>query len=193
MPDPEPDPEPGSGGVWLITGVQASGKSTIAELLARRYARGVHVRGGQFYRWAVRGWVHAHVGDDEARRHLALRYRLAARVADEYAAEGFTVVVQDNVYGDDVTGLLGAVVARPRRLVVLAPSRDAVAARDEARRRTTGKVAYRPGQYTIDGLMAALAETPRVGLRLDTSRETPEQTVAEIVARELEAVVDGAV
>ena len=58
--------------IWLITGAQASGKSTVADLLAREFERGVHVRGGQFYRWAVRGWVH--VGDDdvdEARRLLS--------------------------------------------------------------------------------------------------------------------------
>jgi hypothetical protein len=84
--------------VWLITGAQASGKSTIANLLARAFERGVHVRGGQFYRWAVRGWVHF---DDEnqteARRLLELRYRLSAIAADEYAAAGFTTVVQDNI------------------------------------------------------------------------------------------------
>ena len=72
-------------GVWLVTGVQAAGKSTVADLLARQFDRGVHVRGGQFYRWAVRGWVHP--GDEreaEARRLLDLRYRLSATVADEY-------------------------------------------------------------------------------------------------------------
>jgi len=35
-------------GVWLIAGVQAAGKSTVADLLARRFERGVHIRGGQF-------------------------------------------------------------------------------------------------------------------------------------------------
>ena len=78
-------------GVWLVTGVQASGKSTVADLLARQFDRGVHVRGGQFYRWAVRGWVHP--GDEreaEARRLLDLRYRLSATVADEYCGPVMT-------------------------------------------------------------------------------------------------------
>jgi cytidylate kinase len=35
--------------VWLIAGAQASGKATVADLLARRFHRGVHLRGGQFY------------------------------------------------------------------------------------------------------------------------------------------------
>ncbi len=59
-------------GVWLITGAQASGKSTVADLLARHFERGVHVRGGQFHRWAVNGWVQFDDPErqDEARRLL---------------------------------------------------------------------------------------------------------------------------
>jgi cytidylate kinase len=74
-----------TGAVWLVTGAQASGKSTVADLLARRFERGVHIRGGQFYRWVVRGWVHFDDLErpDEARRLLELRYRLSALAAAE--------------------------------------------------------------------------------------------------------------
>lgn len=175
-------------GVWLITGAQASGKSTIADLLAAQFDRSVHVRGGQFYRWAVRGWVHF---DDpgraaEARRLLELRYDMSALVADRYARAGFTCVVQDNIYGDDVTRWLESVDARPLHLVVLRPAVDVVAARDSARRQSTGKVAYR-GAYTPADNDRDLASTPPVGLWLDTSTHTPEATVAEIVDRADEA------
>src|SRR4051812_20871439 len=125
-----------SGGVWLIIGVQGAGKSTVADLLARRFERGVHVRGGEFYRWAVRGWSHPASDrdpDPAVRRHLDLRYRLSALVADEYAAAGFVAVVQDNIFGDDVTTWLDRVQTRPARLVVLCPSDDVVAKRDAAR------------------------------------------------------------
>lgn len=102
-----------TGAVWLITGAQASGKSTVADLLAHRFERGVHIRGGQFYRWAVRGWVHFDDADraEEARRLLDLRYRLSALVADEYASAGFTTVIQDNIYGKDVETWLGLQLA----------------------------------------------------------------------------------
>jgi hypothetical protein len=179
------------GGVWLVTGAQASGKSTVADLLARRFERGVHVRGGQFYRWAVHGWVH--VGepgrDDEVRRLLDLRYRLSSLVADEYAGAGFTTVVQDNIYGPDVEAWLGRVVARPRHLVVLRPAVAVVEQRDEERRRLLGKVAYRAG-FTPAVNDEHVAATRRdLGLWLDTSAQTPEETVDEILGRSDEAVV----
>ena len=128
----------------MVTGVQAAGKSTIADLLARQFEPGVHVRGGQFYRWAVRGWVH--VGDaraDEARRLLNLRYRLAALAADEYCEAGFTTVVQDNIFGADVSRWLESVAARPRHLVVLRPCVATVRQRERERLNRNEKVALR--------------------------------------------------
>jgi len=176
--------------IWLITGAQASGKSTVAQLLASRFERGVHVRGGQFYRWAVRGWVHIDAEDKvEARRLLDLRYRLSSTVADEYAAGGFTCVVQDNIYGDDVVGWFDRIAARPRHLVVLRPSIEVLTERDAERQRTIGKVAYWPG-YTPAHNDADVGTIPRsLGLWLDTSAQSPEETVDEIIARASEAVV----
>jgi hypothetical protein len=179
-------------GVWLITGVQAAGKSTVADLLARQFERGVHVRGGQFYRWAVRGWVHA--GDArtaEARQLLDLRYRLSATAADEYCRAGFVTVVQDNIFGVDVTRWLESVTARRRHLVVLRPSIAVIRQREQQRHLATGKVAYRPGEFTPEDLDGFLAETPRIGLWLDTSDLTAEETVSQILIRQSSAEVDG--
>ncbi len=175
---------------WLITGAQASGKSTVADLLARRHEHGVHVRGGQFYRWAVTGWVHVGDPDEvEARRLLDLRYRLSSTVADQYASAGFTAVVQDNIYGADVEHWLGRIQARPRHLVVLRPSVGIVEARDAERRRTRGKVAYR-GEFTpaINDQHVASTRSD-LGLWLDTSEQSPEETVDEILRRAEEAIV----
>ena len=176
--------------VWLVTGAQASGKSTVADLLARRHHPAVHVRGAQFSRWAVRGWVHVGGPDEaEVRRLLDLRYRLSATVADEYAAAGFTTVVQDTIYGADVERWLERVRSGPRHLVVLRPSVAAVTARDAERQRTRGKVAYRGG-YTPAANDEHVASTRRdLGLWLDTSAQSPEDTVDEILRRAGEALV----
>ena len=172
--------------VWLVTGAQASGKSTVADLLARQFERGVHVRGGQFYRWAVRGWVEFDDPEQprEARRLLDLRYRLSACVAIEYASAGFTCVVQDNIYGDDVTTWLEMVQPLTTHLVVLRPDVSTVASRDEARNRASGKVAYR-GAFTPEVNDALVATIPchLGGLWLDSSKQTPTETVSEILAR----------
>lgn len=180
-----------SDGVWLVAGVQAAGKSTVADLLARQFERGVHVRGGQFPRWAVSGWVHAWDTDQiEARHLLDLRYRLSALVATEYCRAWFTTVVQDNVFGKDIRLWLRAVPVRPRHLVVLRPSVDAVLERDQARQWETGKVAYRFGETDAHQLDALLGTTHRIGLWLDTSTQTPMETVQTILERQYEAAVD---
>jgi hypothetical protein len=100
-------------------------------------------------------------------------------------------VVQDNLYEDAVVEWLDELRARPRHLVVLRPSVDVVRTRDDHRRETTGKVAYKPGTpVTVEVLDEALERTPRLGLWLDTSGQTPQESVDEILARADEAVVD---
>jgi adenylylsulfate kinase-like enzyme len=176
--------------IWLVTGAQAAGKSTVADLLARQFERGVHVRGGQFYRWAVNGWVH--VGDTnerEARRLLDLRYRLSSQVASEYAAAGFTTIVQDNIYGADVEDWLSR-VSGPKHLVVLRPQVEVVEERDTERQRMLGKIAYRDGYSPKINDQHVASTRTNIGLWLDSSSQTPDETVDEIIKRVGEARVD---
>ena len=169
-------------GVILITGVMASGKSTVAALLAERLPRAAHIRGDAFRRMIVSGRAETTPGADsdlssEARAQLDLRHRLAALTADEYAAHGFTAVVQDIVLGPDLTAWVRRVRTRPLYVVVLAPSPETVAARDSQR----GKTGY--GPWTVESFDRHLREdTPRIGLWLDTSAHTPEQTVPAVLA-----------
>jgi predicted kinase len=165
--------------VVLITGISASGKTTIAQALAERLPRSVHVSGDSFRRMIVNGRAEMTPDlDPEAVRQLRLRYRLTATVADAYVEAGFTAVVQDIVLGDDLTRMITAIRSRPLLVVVLTPSTDAVAARERAR----GKTGYR--EWTIAQLDDGLRrQTPRVGLWLDTSEQAPGQTVEEILER----------
>jgi hypothetical protein len=179
-----------SNGLWLVIGVQAAGKSTVSDLLAREFDRGAHIRGGQFYRWAVSGWVHPSVeSSEDARRLLDLRYQLSAQAVHEYCRAGFTTVVQDNIFGDDVPTWLKDANVQPSHLVVLRPSVSVVKQRDQMRQRAVGKVAYRPGGVSIEQLDEILATTPRIGLWLDTSNQTPAETLNEIMSRQNEAVI----
>jgi hypothetical protein len=122
--------------------------------------------------------------DEEAVRQLHLRYRLAAATADLYFQEGFTPVVQDVVLGTDLELFAGLIRSRPLHVVVLAPDAAAVERR-EAERAKTGY-----GAWTVAQLDEALRrDTPRLGLWLDTSSQTPAETVDEIIARAAEAAV----
>jgi cytidylate kinase len=165
----------------LITGIPAAGKSTVADRLARRFRRGVHVRGDVFRRMVVAGRQGmTATPSEEARRQLRLRYRLAAHTADAYYEAGFSVVVQDVVIGPLLTTYVNGIRARPLVLVVLAPQPEVVARREATR----GKVAYRNDAATITALDSALREeTPRIGLWIDTSTQSPDKTVDEIIRR----------
>jgi chloramphenicol 3-O-phosphotransferase len=146
----------------------------------------VHLRGDVFRRMIVSGRAEMGPADPpaEAIAQLRLRHRLAAMTADAYAAAGFTVVLQDIIIGHHLTEMATAIGARPLYVVVLAPRAEAVRARDHARQRARGKVAYKPGDQSPAELDAAFRrQTPRIGLWLDTSAQTVTETVEEILTR----------
>lgn len=170
---------------FVITGVMAAGKSTVAEALAQRFERGVHVRGDVFRTMIVRGRdpITPELGD-EALRQLDLRQRIAAGVANDYWRDDFTVVLQDIYAGAALNNVVGRLEISPLYVVVLCPRPDVVAQR-EAQREKSGY-----GAWDVAQLWASFeAETPRVGLWLDTSALTPDESVDEILRRRVEARV----
>lgn len=157
----------------------AAGKSTVAGLLARRFERGVHLEGDVFRRSIVGGRVEMTPEPSaEALEQLRLRYRIAAEAADRYAEAGYDVVLEDVVAGELLNEWRMLVGSRPCHLFVLLPSVEAI------ERRAAGRAGGGYDEFTVEGLHALFAEeTPRVGVWLDTSAQTPEETVDEIVAR----------
>ncbi|MER6049925.1 AAA family ATPase [Streptomyces sp. NPDC001793] len=175
-------------GVVVITGIQAAGKSTVAQALAERLPRSVHLPGDGFRRSIVRGQVGMTPdAAAEALAQLRLRHRLTAACADEYAAAGFTVVVQDILLGEHLARMAADVSTRPLAVVALLPDPETVAAREAGRPKT----AYGPDWSVRDLDVLLRSETPRdLGLWLDTSRQTVEETVDTILDR---AWTEGAV
>ena len=173
--------------VFLVTGVSAAGKSTVAQLLAERFEPSVHVRGDVFRRMIVHP-LHRLSPEhpDEVDAHLRLRYAQTASTVDTFHAAGFTVVAQDVIVGPVLADAVAGIRSRPLHVVVLAPLADVVAAREASR----AKSAYGPGNHTLEALDRSLRhETPRLGLWLDTSDQTPGETVDEILRRSAEALV----
>ena len=165
--------------VVIITGVMAAGKSTVARLLAERLPKAAYVPGDTFRRMIVSG-RHEMTPDapPEAESQLRLRYRLAAMTADAYVEAGFNAVVQDIIIGGDLGEFVELVKSRPLYVVVLAPSAEVVAAREAARPKT----GY--AEWSVEEFVRSLHEdTPRIGLWIDSSHQTPEQTVEEILSR----------
>lgn len=165
--------------VFLLSGPSAAGKSTVAQLLAARFSRGVHLEGDVFRRSIVSG--REDPAPDlipEAQEQLLLRYRLAAAAADTYADAGFAVVWEDVVAGPPLPACERLVRNRPLHVVVLMPRLEIVAARELAR---SGSAYER---WPLEQLYRLFEDgTPRSGLWLDTSEHTPEQTADEILAR----------
>jgi len=168
------------GAVFLVTGIPAAGKSTVAEGLARRFARSVHVRGDEFRRMVVSGRVAMSPNPSpEAWAQLRLRYRLAAMTADAWHDAGFTVVMQDVIVGPVLAEQVTAIASRPLYLVVLAPDPAAVASREAARPKTGYNDGWSIGEFDA----GFRATTPRIGLWIDSSMQSSDETVDEILRR----------
>jgi chloramphenicol 3-O-phosphotransferase len=167
-------------GIYIITGIMASGKSTIAQLLAEKTIGSVHIRGDIFRKMIVSGRVEiTNPPTEEATKQLHLRYKLAAQVAEEYYNAGFTVIIQDNYLGKEVLYFLNCFTISPVYLITLCPSVTSVEERESVRCKT----GY--GEHwdvkTLQNVL--LNENPKIGLWIDSTKQTPERTAAEIISK----------
>jgi predicted kinase len=166
--------------LFVISGVSASGKSTVAQLLAERFALGVCVPGD-----AIRAMITSGRADmvpgagDEALRQLTLRYAGALSVAGVFLDGGFDVVVEDVIIGPILRDFLALVPVPEFHLVFLNPDAAAISRRELQRDAS----AYGPGRWSVDGLQAVLRQqTDRIGLWLDTTGQSAAETVESILS-----------
>jgi predicted kinase len=165
--------------ILVITGVMAAGKSTVAQAIAERLPRAVHLRGDVFRKMIVSGRAAMEPDTmDEAGTQLVLRYELAASAARRYAQDGFHVIWQDVILGDHLASVAALLAGEDFGVLVLCPSAAAVAAREAARPKT-GYIGWTP-----EALDAGLRNgTPRLGLWLDTTALNVAQTIDAVFAR----------
>jgi adenylylsulfate kinase-like enzyme len=164
--------------IFLINGTQGAGKSTVARLLAGRFDRGACIDADDLLRLVVSGAAPLEPPlSPEADRQLRLRARVASQLADTYFEAGFTVAIAEIVVGR-LDHFRTGIKNRPLILVNLAPSLDVVKRRNEER---PNKNVFEPWSPILD---RAMRETMSgIGLWLDNSNQSSEDTVNEILRR----------
>ncbi|HUO90689.1 MAG TPA: AAA family ATPase [Rhizomicrobium sp.] len=165
--------------ILVVTGIMASGKSTVAQAIAERLPSAVHLRGDVFRKMIVTGRAAIEPQTmQQAEAQLVMRYELAAAAAKRYAREGFSIVWQDVILGSHLARVAALLAGEDFGVLVLCPTPDAVAEREAARAKT-GYVGWTPAMLDA-GLRN---ETPRIGLWLDTTSLTVTQTVDAVFSR----------
>ena len=165
----------------VVTGIMASGKSTVARLLAERFAKGVHVEADVLQQMIVSGaqWVNQPgVPGGEAANQLRLRLKNMCLLGRSFFEDGFSVVLDDIIIGDRWQELQHELLGLPVSLVVLAPSAEVVT-RQRDRYRDKRPQGGEWATYLDQELRSTMAG---IGLWIDSSAQTPLETVEEIVA-----------
>jgi predicted kinase len=165
--------------VILITGNMAAGKSSVAQALAERLPKSVHLRGDIFRRMIVNGQAETTADlSEEAHQQFWLRYRLAVAAADLYLQVGFTVVYQDIIIGSALSEVVAMYERERLSVIVLCPRPKVIAARELGR----AKTGYADEASVLAFDRVLRNETPRIGYWIDSSDLTVSETVDQILA-----------
>jgi chloramphenicol 3-O-phosphotransferase len=165
------DPAP----ILLITGVMASGKSTVAQALAERMDPSIHLRGDVFRKMVVRGRAEMSAEPtSEALGQLRLRYQAASQVAQLYSDAGLAVVYQDTIIGPMLAEVVELYRGSPLHVVVLCPRPEIVSLREHDRPKT----GY--SRFTVEELQTVMQSTPRIGFWIDNSDQSIRETTLTI-------------
>jgi predicted kinase len=176
-------------GCLIVTGMPASGKSTVTRLVAQRLPRAARIDADEVHAMIVTGRVRFDSGSaEEAARQGELRAFNVCALANNFTDAGFTAII-DEVVPDrgDFDWYVEKLRGRPLLFVVLAPPLEVCQQRNAARPESD-RVDYDFSDY----YHSMHTELNGIGWWLDSSPLTPEETAAAIVARaNTEAAVAG--
>lgn len=84
-------PAPGEKPILIVTGPPGVGKTTAAQILAKRSARGVHLESDVFFRFVRAGYVEPWKPESHEQNRTVMR--IVAQAASGYAAAGYLTIV----------------------------------------------------------------------------------------------------
>ena len=173
-----------TGFLWLISGVPGSGKSTVADALARKYPKGVHLPMDDLRQLVRTGLASPLEWNQDTALQFAIARRNAARLAADYLASGFTVVIDDVVREADMPQFLPYLEGIAPRKILLSPSIFVVHRRNAQRtNKTFDTKILEPVATRLHGTLIAGCPAEAGWFTLDTSTLSVPDSIDVILKR----------